>query len=57
MTVADVARLNGVSRRTVYQWIYKGEIPTYYTRGGKRGMPRFKLSDVMPKLDDGKRRG
>jgi excisionase family DNA binding protein len=48
LTVAQVAELNGVSKWTVYDWIYRKKVPVYYTGGGK-GRPRFKPSEVTPK--------
>lgn len=42
LTVAQFAKLMGVSRNTVYRWIAKGEVPTFQL-GGKT---RISLSAV-----------
>ena len=47
MTPGQVARLFGVSERTVLRWAHAGKLRPYFTPGGFR---RFLEADVMEAL-------
>lgn len=54
MTVAEVARAFGVTRRTVQKWADDGLLPCTRTLGG-RGDRRFAVADVEKALRDASR--